>query len=300
MSSATFTNPEPLVLFDRERPQEIFDRDGFFELRAKGTLGRKALDTRIHKVLPAWSRFKVANTSQPSNHLVRVEETDYSPFCDHPLHVLPDLVIKATFDHPRHSPARSIDVGMALNRLRSAVDVPYLWGGTSLKGSPRQAEWLVERGFFSASDLEDRELGALVYGRGFDCSGLFNWATEYAFFGDVRHLHGLYDRVQVHSLTVNGAVAALQPLDLIVYPGHVIIALGDGEVIQAVGEGENAEAFAQSTGWSGLPLDKYDRVVIDRADDIFGGLLEVQERALFDGSGDPARAVCILRPTLCN
>ncbi len=105
-----------------------------------------------------------------------------------------------------------------LRRMRAMVGLPYVWGGNYGAGI---ADW--ERYYPPERLLTPFEEAHWTL-RGVDCSGLLYEAT------------GGYTPRNTKELASFGrevALETIQPLDLILYPGHVMIALNDREVIES-------------------------------------------------------------------
>ncbi|HGY90693.1 MAG TPA: hypothetical protein ENK43_05935 [Planctomycetes bacterium] len=274
------TNPEPLTLFTKAELATIYDREEILRERELGNPPRGRVDDWIAKVLPARSDLEV----RPAPHgMVEVTQSAYRPFYKKELYALGEAVEPIPDPSPTAAPPSPPPVNEVLAALLSLEGTRYLYGGSAPSGSDIHAEALIARGLMRREDLADPDLGMIMRSAGIDCSGLFNLSTRYAFFGDSRHVYEAFGASTRHleglAATEPEAMSkALEPLDLIVYRGHVIVALGDGRVIQAVGDGTNARTFALETGFDGPPDEKYDRVVIDDAEPILRALVHRQGR----------------------
>ncbi len=280
MAILPVTNPEPLTLFTKAELVTVYDRDEILRERQLGNPPRGRVDDWIAKVLPAGSDLLV----KPALHgMVEVVDSAYRPFYRKELYALEEVVEPVGAPREKAASPPLPPVEKAIETLLGMEGTPYLYGGSAPSGSDLQAEALIARGLMRREDLDDRDLAMIMRSAGIDCSGLFNLATDYAFFGDSRHVYEAFGaatrNLEGPAATQPAAMAAaLRPLDLIVYRGHVIVALGDGRVIQAVGDGTNATTFSLETGFDGEPSEKYDRVVIDDAEPILRALLHRQGR----------------------
>lgn len=110
----------------------------------------------------------------------------------------------------------SIDV--ILSRMVSKVGVPYVWGGNYSPGIPEWAVWYPPK-----KVLTSYEEHHWLF-KGVDCSGLLYEATD-----------GVTPRNTswLMKFGVEVVLEDVKPLDLILYPGHVIIALNKSEVIES-------------------------------------------------------------------
>jgi cell wall-associated NlpC family hydrolase len=105
-----------------------------------------------------------------------------------------------------------------IERLLSKQGLPYVWGGNWSNGIP---EW--ECFYPPPAQISKFERAHWSF-MGLDCSGLLYEATE-----------GLTPRNTKELMTYGSEISLTeaQALDLILYPGHVIIILGPDEVIES-------------------------------------------------------------------
>lgn len=118
------------------------------------------------------------------------------------------------------------DKAAILARLRSAVGVRYVWGGNIRDGIRDIPD------YFPVTQIPASTVAQLKLA-GLDCSGLLYEATEGFTPRNTGELIRFGDSVRIAGAPVDEIVRKLQPLDLIVWPGHVLIVLGDGDVIES-------------------------------------------------------------------
>lgn len=112
-----------------------------------------------------------------------------------------------------------------VSSLRAAVGNPYVWGGNVQGGVPELAEW-----FFKGIATEDR--GRLTLA-GLDCSGLLYNATGGWTPRNTAQLLAYGQGVAIAGKSPTDIVAMLQPLDLIVWNGHVVIVIDRQTAIES-------------------------------------------------------------------
>ncbi|MEM8728192.1 MAG: NlpC/P60 family protein [Chlamydiota bacterium] len=106
-----------------------------------------------------------------------------------------------------------------IERMRSSLALPYVWGGNYGKGI---SEW--KRFYPPRRKLSPFEETHWTF-RGLDCSGLLYEATN-----------GYTPRNTGEMMTYGKEVATtedIKPLDLILYSGHLVIAIGNDETIES-------------------------------------------------------------------
>ncbi|MDD2366972.1 MAG: peptidoglycan endopeptidase [Desulfuromonadaceae bacterium] len=112
-----------------------------------------------------------------------------------------------------------------ISLLKSAVGVPYVWGGNVLSGIPQLAEL-----FYRNIDEKDKTRLTLA---GLDCSGLLYYATAGCTPRNTSSLLMYGQAVPVEGMQSSAIVSILKPLDLIVWSGHLIIVLNSDTVIES-------------------------------------------------------------------
>lgn len=112
-----------------------------------------------------------------------------------------------------------------VSSLRASVGSPYVWGGNAPDGVSGLAEW-----FFKDIGADDR--GRLTLS-GLDCSGLLYHATGGWTPRNTTQLLTYGRGVAIAGKPSAEILAILQPLDLIVWNGHVIIVLDRQTAIES-------------------------------------------------------------------
>lgn len=96
-----------------------------------------------------------------------------------------------------------------IRKLRALEGTPYVWGGNVSGG------------------VDGWGLA------GVDCSGLLYEVTDGWTPRNTSSLGTFGDQVAIAGLSASALAAILRPLDLIVWPGHVLIMLDNGEIIES-------------------------------------------------------------------
>lgn len=111
--------------------------------------------------------------------------------------------------------------------LELSVGAPYVWGGNQLEG------------IANTPDLEHEERGCGEPSKeprflvGLDCSGLLYQATRGYTPRNTRDLVQYGSGLNIAGKNVNAIAGMLQPLDLIVWDGHVIVVLDRNQVVES-------------------------------------------------------------------
>lgn len=116
-----------------------------------------------------------------------------------------------------------------LAALRQRTGTGYVWGGNLAGGVSELTAWYPPG---STAGLSKRELKTWQLA-GVDCSGLLYEATGGYTPRNTSALIGYGHAIPIAGRSAADIAALLQPLDLIVWPGHVLIALDEGKVIES-------------------------------------------------------------------
>jgi len=155
----------------------------------------------------------------------RVETDDYSVPAGVSLYVDQRFVeLRSTMPPPR--PRSLPDRERVISTLKASLGSPYVWGGNVRQGI-RELPEMFYRGTFSATEEKRLMLAGL------DCSGLMYAATN---GWTPRNTSQLVEFGKGLSIAGKGSkelARLLEPLDLIVWNGHVIIVLDRKTVIES-------------------------------------------------------------------
>lgn len=118
---------------------------------------------------------------------------------------------------PTHSPTRPLKQ-LILERMERRIGTPYVWGGNWGAGIPELMHYYPPKGQL---DLKTQQLWIL---QGVDCSGLLYEATQGATPRNTNQLIYFGNAVKNNDL---------QPLDMVIYPGHVFFVLDSHTTIES-------------------------------------------------------------------
>ena len=134
----------------------------------------------------------------------------------------PHLFIDSRFTHPTSSlrPTPSLpERETILQTMIEKIGTPYVWGGNWSRGIPEILSYYPPKG------LIDNQTAILWALQGVDCSGLLFEATGGATPRNTGQL--------IHFGVPIKKEVPLQPLDMILYPGHVVFVLDKQKTIES-------------------------------------------------------------------
>ncbi|MDK9717532.1 MAG: glycoside hydrolase [Trichlorobacter sp.] len=156
--------------------------------------------------------FEVVAVPAGTPAVLEVRSNDYQAPPGTRLYVAAELLTM----HPTAPPARKSQLPEAskiMQQLRTAVGLPYIWGG-NLRGGVIQA-------------------GQLRFA-GLDCSGLLYEATDGFTPRNTEQLVNFGSAVSIEGKNIPELLQLLRPLDLIVWKGHVIIVLDQKTAVESI------------------------------------------------------------------
>lgn len=201
------------ALVQTAMPTPVFN-SGDFERIFYGKRGSLDVDEKGHirslefVALPA----TVFHVLETQGEILSVKTKIYPS--DQKLFIDGRMTTDLSTDMPKRKlPPKSV----VLQRLKEYPFRPYLWGGNCTEGIENIEQFYPIRRELSAEERWRH------YFRGVDCSGLLYAVCE-----------GLVPRNTRELMHFGREVETPEPLDLIVWPGHVVIVIDEGLVIESL------------------------------------------------------------------
>ncbi len=110
-----------------------------------------------------------------------------------------------------------LDISFLIKELEKRLGYPYLWGGNYYKGIPKMIKYYPPQTPISADYKKKWKL------QGVDCSGLLFEVTDGYTPRNTKELLAFGQFIEIENLSISEIIKKLKPLDLIVFPGHLII-----------------------------------------------------------------------------
>jgi len=120
-------------------------------------------------------------------------------------------------------------INEVISSMKKRVGTGYVWGGNVAAGVPEITSWYPPSDSPSLN-RSDRRLWQLA---GVDCSGLLYEATGGYTPRNTSALTDFGNPVSVAGKSQKEIASLLQPLDLLVWPGHVMIVIDGGNIIES-------------------------------------------------------------------
>lgn len=165
-----------------------------------------------------------ARIPQKGSHIFRVKTAEYPSE--------KALYIDSRFVqiHNERPPERSRDLPTAkeiLSQMKKMLGFPYMWGGNWARGIPEMINFYPPEGPISDKELSIWKL------KGVDCSGLIYQASGGNTPRNTSEMVNFGKGISIEGLNSEQIARETKPLDLIVWPGHVIIVFSDSHVIES-------------------------------------------------------------------
>jgi cell wall-associated NlpC family hydrolase len=178
--------------------------------------------------LPGAAFLIVAVIKNFSIPVYRVTSDDY-PYPSKTGYYVDSRMVRIVSSPPVPRPRSLPPPETIISRLTSAVGTRYLWGSNLRQGIPALLS-LYPPASGRQLDSHTRESWTL---QGLDCSGLLYEATAGWTPRNTSALVRYGSPVEIAGLDANGIVQKVQPLDLIVWKGHVMIILDRERLIES-------------------------------------------------------------------
>lgn len=207
------------------------DFDGVFGGPDGQTLKRdgSGLIRAVEFVALPGTPFRIEELIRSSRKTVYRVTTDDYPYPSRTGYFIDSRFVSTMASRPptrsRHLPPRDTVIA----NLLAAQGSRYVWGGNLRGGVPEMLSFFPPRRPHDLSP-RDRELWQL---RGVDCSGLLYEATGGFTPRNTSALVDFGKAVPIAGLTAEELARRLEPLDLIVWAGHVVIVLDRHRVIES-------------------------------------------------------------------
>lgn len=128
---------------------------------------------------------------------------------------------------PGERPTELPDAQTILTRLTSCIGLPYIWGGNWPEGIPQMLCYYPPKGALQP------HMQRIWTMQGIDCTGLLFWATLGSTPRNSSDLVHYGRGIPVQGLDVDAIASQLQPLDLIAWNGHIVIAYDTKQTIES-------------------------------------------------------------------
>lgn len=192
-----------------QEPTPVLNTPNFTHTFSHMPLDKEGLMRELEMISPAGTSFEVIKMISP--FIAEVKMSQY--FSQKPLFI--DIRFAST--ELQHFIKKLPPPSQMLKTLQNSLGLPYLWGGNTASGVPKI------RNFYPEAKKLDEPLLTL---KGLDCSGLlFEITRGYS----PRNTSELVEYGRKISSPLD-----IKPLDILVWPGHVIILLNRKTCIESL------------------------------------------------------------------
>ena len=214
-----FISKEPTPILNTPKFKEIFGGN-------HGTLpfDEQGLVRALEMIAFPQTIFKILD--RPSKWILKVETQAYPSSL--PLFIdlrFGMIVEKKSPEIKQKMPAKK----EILKKLKEKVGAVYIWGGNYSPGILKLLHYYPpEKG----RQLSRFEKMSWIF-QGLDCSGLLYEATKGATMRNTKELLFIGQGMEIASHSICKIIKKVQPLDLIIWKGHVVIVLDEKQVIES-------------------------------------------------------------------
>lgn len=171
--------------------------------------------------------FKIKNSIKKGSATICKVTTEEYPYSTQKGYFIDSRFVK-TFEHKPPSRLKRLpDQNAIIYALVSSEGGRYIWGGNYKQGIPQMIS------FYLPSPPLNNDLKEQWMLKGVDCSGLLYEATGGCTPRNTSSLITFGEPVKTVGLNVRQLIQLLEPLDIIVWKGHVIIVLDKERTIES-------------------------------------------------------------------
>lgn len=175
------------------------------------------------------TRFKIKGVAKKGSATVYKVSTGDYPFPARKGYFVDARFVKTMAERPPERPRRLPPFEKIIENLLAAHNSPYVWGGNFRTGIPEMLSFFQPYGKHH-SDVPTADRLQL---RGVDCSGLLYEATDGFTPRNTSALVHFGRPVPVAGLSPRKIAGRLEPLDLVVWDGHVMIVIDPERIIES-------------------------------------------------------------------
>jgi hypothetical protein len=170
--------------------------------------------------------FRIHARHRKNGHDILLVTTDDYPYKDQDLYIDSRFVTRAA-SRPANRKIALPEVKDILTDLAAMEGAPYMWGGNVSGGIKEMTEFYEPKGRINETTLRLWRL------EGVDCSGLIYQASDGYTPRNTSSLVNFGRGLNIGGLSASEIASKTRPLDLIVWPGHVIIVIDGKTVIES-------------------------------------------------------------------
>jgi len=171
--------------------------------------------------------FKIEDTIKKGNATIYKITTNEYPYPSTRGYFIDSRFVTTTDREPVPRPKILPTKEAIIKNLLSAEGSRYLWGGNYKEGISQMLS------FYPPSSLLSQEVKAQWIQQGVDCSGLLYEATNGCTPRNTSSLVSFGEPVKIAGLNTEQIIKILEPLDLMVWGGHLIIVLDKERTIES-------------------------------------------------------------------
>ena len=170
--------------------------------------------------------FEILESLNADDHFMCKVITDDYPYKNSTLFV-DSRFVKLLNTKPPNRSIENLSGDNIISNLNSLNGLMYMWGGNTPNGISELLDYYPPKSEISENIKNLWKL------KGVDCSGLLYYATDGATPRNTSSLVSFGDSVYVHGMNAEQISEIVQPLDLIVWDGHVVIVLDNQTTIES-------------------------------------------------------------------